>query len=366
MSDASSARIFAPIVGGFGIGLPGWDRQPRPDRDLGVLGFLELAGTDPAVLHRRVDVGRLRRRASQAGETKRPVVGHLHRAGFLPELGERLVAQRQARLIEGIEVLEDQKRDRLAEIERGLADRAQEVARIERGNAGSHPHEIVCSHDRSWLQRSAERRQVEAGVDMGRIRGPEQQGVRSLRRPAGHVRSAKIGRIELGPGNFGDAVDASGACRGRVPALRSRQCLARGKSRLLGGRQACESESNAASGAGPDELASRNDAEPLVGSIHILALPQLFTWKYTCFFGMQTSAHKCGGVPRRHSHLRVGRLAQTSAVELGIHDLALESALDRGWSAKHMEWRAATYKVDPRFCVRLAILVAWAGAAVEE
>jgi hypothetical protein len=40
---------------------------------------------------------------------------------------------------------------------------------------------------------------------------PEQQGVRSLRRPARHIGGTKIGSIELGPGSLCDAVDPSAA-----------------------------------------------------------------------------------------------------------------------------------------------------------
>ncbi len=86
---------------------------------------------------------------------------------------------------------------------------------------------------------------------MGRIRGPEQQRVRSPRRPAMHVGGAKIGRVELGPGNLGEAVDASGSSRGRVPLLPSRQGLTCKEPGFLSERQARESESNAARSGRP-------------------------------------------------------------------------------------------------------------------
>jgi hypothetical protein len=114
------------VVGRFGIGLPGRVRLPGPDRDLGVLiRVLELAGTDPTVLDWRVDVGRLRGWAGYTRETKRAIVWHLDWTGVLAELCERCVAKRAARLIESVEVVENQQRDRLAEIERGLACRAE-------------------------------------------------------------------------------------------------------------------------------------------------------------------------------------------------------------------------------------------------
>ena len=111
-----------------------------------MLALLELAWTDPAVLHRRVDVGPLGSRAADPGETIGAIVGQLHRVGFRAEPGERLIPQRQARLIEDIKILENQQGDRLAEIERGLTDRAEEVAGIEFWNPDADPRDIVGRH----------------------------------------------------------------------------------------------------------------------------------------------------------------------------------------------------------------------------
>ena len=233
------------------------------------MGFLELVGSDPAVLYRRVDVGRLGSRAADTGEAIGPVVGLLHRASFLAELGERPVAQCQARLVEGVEVLENQKRNRLPKIERGLAGGAEEVAGIKLGNPDWHPHEIVGRHDRGWLRRSVEQRQIEAGEDMGRVVGPKQQRVRSPRRPAGHVRGAKIGWVELSSGDLGDAVNAAGGCRGGVPLTPAGQRLARVKPRFFGGRQAGESQRDAARGACLEKRTTRNAAQSSVGAIQI-------------------------------------------------------------------------------------------------
>src|SRR6476646_2398800 len=92
---------------GCGIGLSGRDRGSRPYRAPGVF---ETLRTDPAVLDRRVDIGRVVGRAAYACETKRTVVGHCDRAGFFAELQESCVAQGEPRLIEGVEILEDQQR----------------------------------------------------------------------------------------------------------------------------------------------------------------------------------------------------------------------------------------------------------------
>ena len=99
--------------------------------------------------------------------------------------------------------------------------------------------------------------EVEAGVDVGRIRRPKQHGVRRFRRPAWEIGGTKIGGVELGSGYLGDAVDAADPGGGGIPALPSRQRLARGKSGLLGDRQARHTERNAARHRQLDELASR-------------------------------------------------------------------------------------------------------------
>src|SRR2546430_16090361 len=109
---------------GFGVGAPGRNREPRPYRALTVL---EMARTDPAVLDRRVNIGGVRGRAGDTGETKCAVVGPHDRAGFLTELDESSIAKGEPRLIEGIEFFKDQECDRLAEIQRRLADRAKQI-----------------------------------------------------------------------------------------------------------------------------------------------------------------------------------------------------------------------------------------------
>src|SRR5262249_54849381 len=123
------ADLFA-IGRGFGIGLPGG--KSFPDR---ASRAVEESWADPAILDRRVDIGCVGSRASNARETKLAVVGHFDRAGCVAELEDRCVAQPEPRLIEGAEILEDQQRDRLTQIKRRLADRAKEVAGIEFGNA---------------------------------------------------------------------------------------------------------------------------------------------------------------------------------------------------------------------------------------
>jgi hypothetical protein len=69
-------------------------------------------------------------------------VGAHDRAGFLAEPNESSIAKSQPRLIEGVEFFKDQECDRLAEIERRLADRAKQIAGIEFGNAGADLREV--------------------------------------------------------------------------------------------------------------------------------------------------------------------------------------------------------------------------------
>src|SRR5262249_10528082 len=118
------ANVFA-VTGGLSVFLTAWNRQPLPDR---VPGVLELPGTDPAVLDWRIDIRRVGGRPSNPRETKggvgRPRVG----AGLLTVFDHSRVAQREPRLIEGIEILEDQQRDWLTEIERRLSQRTEQIA----------------------------------------------------------------------------------------------------------------------------------------------------------------------------------------------------------------------------------------------
>jgi hypothetical protein len=166
-------------------------------------------------------------------------------------------------LIEGIEVLEDQEGDRLAEIERRLADRAEHVAlRVVLWHPRADAREIVSGHHHRWLQGAGQARKIEAGIDVGRICGADEHGVRGLRRPAREIGGAKIRRIELGAGDLGDAVDATGAGGGRVPALPSRQRLARCESRFLGYCQGRQADHNATRRHQLDEPASRNTHSP--------------------------------------------------------------------------------------------------------
>src|ERR1700730_5482479 len=73
-------------------------------------------------------------------------------AGFLAQLHESSIAQREPRLIEGVELLEDQQSHRLAEIQRRLADWAEQVAGIEFGNAGADLGEIGRGHHHRGLK----------------------------------------------------------------------------------------------------------------------------------------------------------------------------------------------------------------------
>ena len=116
------------------------------------------------------------------------------------------------------------------------------------------------------------RREVDAGVDMRRVRGANEHGVRGFRRPARQIGGAKIGRVELGSGDLGDAVDAADAGGGRVPASSSRQRLARGKAGLLGDCQACKRQRDATRDACLQERATRNAVQSSHGAIQIRPL----------------------------------------------------------------------------------------------
>ena len=248
------ANLFA-VACRHGIGRPARHREARPYRGPGVL---EESRPNPAVFGWRVDIGRVWGRASHPRESKLAVVRHFDRAGFRPEFQNSLVAQREPRLIERVEVLEDQHRHRLPQVERRFAHRAQEVAGIIFGNARADSREVVGGHDHGWLQSAGQRRKVDSGQNVGRIRGADHHRVRSVLRPAREIGSAKIGRVELGSRNLGHGVDAAAAVRGRVPAVPSRQYLALCEAGLLGDCQARHGKRNAARRDRLDEFASRN------------------------------------------------------------------------------------------------------------
>ena len=149
-------------LGVVGRRLPG-ERRPHRKRRI-----LDARGTDPACLDRRIDVGCVGRRARHAREAEGTVVGTHDGAGLLAEPHEGPVAQCQPRLIERVEMLEDQQRHRLAEIERRLADGAEEVAGVERGHAGADPRKIVGRHHHSGLERAFQASEVHARVDVRR------------------------------------------------------------------------------------------------------------------------------------------------------------------------------------------------------
>ncbi len=254
----------------------------------------ETRRADPAFLDRRIDIGRVGCRAGHAREAIRAVVRHRDGAGFLAELHERPVAQREPRLIEGVERLEDQQRHRLAEIERRLADRAEQIAGIELGNAGADLREIGRRHHHRRLERAAQPREVDAGVDMRRVRRPDQHGVRGLRRPARKIGGAKIGRVELGAGDLGDAVDAAGAGGGRIPALPSGQRLARREGGFLGRCQARQAERNAARRDRLHELASRRPhALTSRSALRMLCRSQLRRAHSPTFLNRTRSIRRC-------------------------------------------------------------------------
>jgi len=162
VSRKLGANVFA-VTRGLRVLLPDGNRQPRPDRPLGVLKF---SRTDPAILDRRIDVGSIRRGPGDSGKTKRGVGRPRDRTGLLAVSHHVAIAQREPRLIEAVEILEDQDRDRLAEIERRSADGAEEVACVKFGNARSDARQILGSNDHGRFQGAAQTRQIERVTDV--------------------------------------------------------------------------------------------------------------------------------------------------------------------------------------------------------
>jgi len=247
------ANVFA-VTRGLRIVLPGGNRQPRPDRALGVL---ELSGTDPAILDRRIDIRRVGGRPRNPRETIGSVRLPRDRTALLAVFHDSRFAQREARLIEGIEILEDQKCDRLAQIERRSADRAEQVAGVKFGNARADTREIFRGDNDRGFQGAGQARQIEAVIDMRCVGGADEHRVRGLRRPAGQIGGAKIRCVELRSGNLGDAIDAPGSGGRRIPVLPARESFARREVGLLRQSEARNRKRDAARGEQLDEIASR-------------------------------------------------------------------------------------------------------------
>src|SRR5258707_562223 len=239
---------------GFGIAEPGRNREPGPYRTLRVL---ETSRTDPAVLDRRVNIWRVRGRAGHTGETKCAVVRPYDRAGFLAELDESCIAKGKPCLIQGIEFFKDQECDRLAEIQRRLADRAKQIAGIKFRNAAADLREVFRRHHHRWLQRAAEAREIHASVDVRCIGGADKNGMRCRSRPPGEICGTKIRGVEFCTSDLGDAVNAASAVRRRIPVLSSGQSLPRCESGFLSRSQPRHAERDAARRHPLHELASR-------------------------------------------------------------------------------------------------------------
>src|SRR5205807_9818376 len=137
------------------------------------------------------------------------------------------------RLIEGVELLEDQQSNRLAEIERRRADWAEQIAGIEFGNPCANAREIGGGNDNRGLQRATQAREIHAGVNMRGVRDQDEHGVRGVLRPARQIGSAKIGCIKLRPSYLGAAIDATHPVGGRVPRLSAGPGLTRSTAGLL-------------------------------------------------------------------------------------------------------------------------------------
>ena len=169
------------------------------------------------------------------------------------------ITQRQARLIESVELFEDQHDQRLAQIKRRFPHGAEEIARIERRHANASAGQVRGGYHARRRESAIQTREIDAGEDMRRIRRADEQCVRRIHRPAGKVCRAKIGSVELGPGDFGRAIDASTAgCGGRIPALAARQGLTRIERRTVGKGRARKAKRDAAGRCQLDELAARN------------------------------------------------------------------------------------------------------------
>ena len=96
------------------------------------------------------------------------------RAGFVAIGHARRIAQCQAGLIEGVELLEEQHHQRLAEIERRFAGGTEQVARKEGGHPDAGAGKIGRRHHAQRFERAAQPRKIDAGEDMRRVSRADQ------------------------------------------------------------------------------------------------------------------------------------------------------------------------------------------------
>ena len=96
------------------------------------------------------------------------------RAGLVAIGHERRIAQRQAGLIEGVELLEEKHDQRLAEIKRRLACGTEQVALKEGGHPDAGAGQIGRRYHPRWFERAAQSRKVDAGEDMRRVSRSDQ------------------------------------------------------------------------------------------------------------------------------------------------------------------------------------------------
>ena len=220
------ADLVAVIGGPLRVGAG--RRRHRPVRTV-VLLIEDRKG--PSGEHRRIDVLGLRRRAGDAHEA-RGRVGLSRRPGRFRAPKRSTPARELDRLLgerEAGEIVPDQERDRLAEIERRLAGRAEEIAGVEARHGDPGRGKIVGEHDaigrRAPGRASTRSMPSKTCVASGVL---SSMACAVCARPAGHVLRAEIGGVELGAGHLRPAVDAARRRR-RCPSPRG---AGRGSSRL--------------------------------------------------------------------------------------------------------------------------------------
>ena len=150
-------------------------------------------------------------------------------SGLFAEFEDRRIAQSEPCLIKDVEVIKDQQRNRLTQIERRLAERAEQVAGIEFGNACADSREVVGGHNHRRLQCAGQTRKVDSKQHAVRVSRADEHGVGGLRRPAGEIGGAKIACVEFRPGDLDDTVDAPGSGGRRIPVLPTRHGFTRGE-----------------------------------------------------------------------------------------------------------------------------------------
>lgn len=146
---------------------------------------------DPPLIDRRVGIP-LAVRTCNPRESQLRVIGCPLRACLSAKPQWRSVAERHPRPVVGIEALEEEERQRLAEIEGRRPDRAEQVALIKRWDTKAAVRDLRGRYHELGARVGVQTANIKPFVDVARIGASHQQRVRCLFGPSRHVGGAEV------------------------------------------------------------------------------------------------------------------------------------------------------------------------------